>query len=517
MKLYELMENPKLAGAAPALGVQTAMDQHTASPIGSGTSKWEAKKRAVTMMGAGGPQKVKMNEVRDVQLDEISNKILGDYKKAAGADASAADKAGDFKRGDKRFKGIVRATVKQGDNDAKKHKEQGVAEAAGSREKFTDLKSWAAAAKQQGLRVGPANGDIDYDYSYWAVGKGGEVFGKFVTTRVPQNNHGYIKKQGVAEDDTHQIKGNELIEYLMKRFEMTREQAIELLKKKGLAEDDDAIAAFLARGGEVQKLKPAKPRKGEGWQGSSHIGSASGRGNTKGRVSGLGANTGKTAKPVVATESLGRATPKMPKARDPGHAVLAAKRSSGAAGQHTNKKRQAILQPKHQKPLTRDMDLGEGWKSALGGAALAGAVALGGGAAHAQSAPSGADQLPSIVAHITFKVGDQTVTKDFNLGTKFNSPGQASAAVEKLMKDKGIKYANWSLERVEGGAADAADASYLDSAPASAAQGNNTNYADNTPYKTSGKSSGDYMAKEDLEESIERRLMQMRRAGYDIT
>jgi hypothetical protein len=58
-------------------------------------------------------------------------------------------------------------------------------------------------------------------------------------------------------------------------------------------------------------------------------------------------------------ESLGRATPKMPKPRDPGHAVLAAKRSSGASGQHTNKKRQALLQPKHQKPLTRDMDMNE--------------------------------------------------------------------------------------------------------------------------------------------------------------
>ena len=75
--------------------------------------------------------------------------------------------------------------------------QQGMAEAAGSREKFSDLNAWAAAAKQQGLRVGPANGDSNY--SYWAVGKGGEVFGKFVTTRVPQNNHGYIKKQGVAE------------------------------------------------------------------------------------------------------------------------------------------------------------------------------------------------------------------------------------------------------------------------------------------------------------------------------
>ena len=51
----------------------------------------------------------------------------------------------------------------------------------------------------------------------------------------------------------------------------------------GVAEDDDAVAAFLARGGEVQKLKSAKPRKGERWQGSSHIGAAGGRG-TKGRV-----------------------------------------------------------------------------------------------------------------------------------------------------------------------------------------------------------------------------------------
>jgi hypothetical protein len=69
----------------------------------------------------------------------------------------------------------------------------------------------------------------------------------------------------------------------------------------GVAEDDDAVAAFLARGGEVQKLKSAKPRKGERWQGSSHIGAAGGRG-TKGRVTGLAANTGKSGKPVVTAE-----------------------------------------------------------------------------------------------------------------------------------------------------------------------------------------------------------------------
>jgi hypothetical protein len=71
--------------------------------------------------------------------------------------------------------------------------------------------------------------------------------------------------------------------------------------KKGMAEDDDAVAAFLARGGQVQRFKPAKPRKGERWQGSAHIGAAGGRG-TKGQVSGLGANTGKSGKPVVTAE-----------------------------------------------------------------------------------------------------------------------------------------------------------------------------------------------------------------------
>lgn len=56
----------------------------------------------------------------DEQLDELSNELLGRYKKAAGEDASAADKAGDYKKGDKRFSGIVKATKKQFDNDMKK-------------------------------------------------------------------------------------------------------------------------------------------------------------------------------------------------------------------------------------------------------------------------------------------------------------------------------------------------------------------------------------------------------------
>ena len=53
-------------------------------------------------------------------LAELSNEKLGQYKTAAGKDASKADKAGNFKQGDKRLKGINTATKKQFANDAKK-------------------------------------------------------------------------------------------------------------------------------------------------------------------------------------------------------------------------------------------------------------------------------------------------------------------------------------------------------------------------------------------------------------
>jgi hypothetical protein len=54
------------------------------------------------------------------QIDELSSDLLSRYKKAASDQASAADKAGDFKKGDKRFSGIMKATKKQFDNDLKK-------------------------------------------------------------------------------------------------------------------------------------------------------------------------------------------------------------------------------------------------------------------------------------------------------------------------------------------------------------------------------------------------------------
>jgi hypothetical protein len=59
------------------------------------------------------------NMKEEVQLDELSNEKLADYKKKAGEDASKADKAGDMKKGNKRFSGIMKATRKQFDNDTK--------------------------------------------------------------------------------------------------------------------------------------------------------------------------------------------------------------------------------------------------------------------------------------------------------------------------------------------------------------------------------------------------------------
>ena len=57
--------------------------------------------------------------MKEEVVNELSNELLGSYKKKAGEQASAADKAGDFKTGNKRFSGIVKATKKQFANDVK--------------------------------------------------------------------------------------------------------------------------------------------------------------------------------------------------------------------------------------------------------------------------------------------------------------------------------------------------------------------------------------------------------------
>jgi hypothetical protein len=54
-------------------------------------------------------------------INELSTDLLARYKTASAASAKAADASGDYAKGDKRFKGINKATTKQFDNDLKKH------------------------------------------------------------------------------------------------------------------------------------------------------------------------------------------------------------------------------------------------------------------------------------------------------------------------------------------------------------------------------------------------------------
>jgi hypothetical protein len=54
------------------------------------------------------------------ELDELSSDLLGRYKTGASKQASELDKAGNIKKADSRFRGIVKATKKQFNNDLKK-------------------------------------------------------------------------------------------------------------------------------------------------------------------------------------------------------------------------------------------------------------------------------------------------------------------------------------------------------------------------------------------------------------
>ena len=62
---------------------------------------------------------MRLKDFESRRVDELAPATLASYKKKAGAAATAADAAGDVKTADKRFSGIVKATKKQFDQDAK--------------------------------------------------------------------------------------------------------------------------------------------------------------------------------------------------------------------------------------------------------------------------------------------------------------------------------------------------------------------------------------------------------------
>ena len=65
--------------------------------------------------------KIAKKDVAEDNLNELSTQKLAQYKTAAAADAKKSDAAGNYARGDRRFRGINQATIKQFANDAKTH------------------------------------------------------------------------------------------------------------------------------------------------------------------------------------------------------------------------------------------------------------------------------------------------------------------------------------------------------------------------------------------------------------
>jgi len=99
--------------AAKRLKEEDAYDKD-AKPSDKPHDKDAAAKRA-KIAAVMARKKMAKEEVE--QIDELSNDMLGRYKTAAGADASKADKSGDYDKGNKRFSGIMKATKKQMAND----------------------------------------------------------------------------------------------------------------------------------------------------------------------------------------------------------------------------------------------------------------------------------------------------------------------------------------------------------------------------------------------------------------
>jgi len=92
--------------------------------------------------------KKRISDVEGQQVNELSNDTLASYKKKAGADATAADKQGDYKRGDKRMSGIIKATKKEFSNDSKNVNEAYITEGKILIEARITRKLWESAGQK---------------------------------------------------------------------------------------------------------------------------------------------------------------------------------------------------------------------------------------------------------------------------------------------------------------------------------------------------------------------------------
>jgi hypothetical protein len=185
-----------------------------------------------------------------------------------------------------------------------------------------------------------------------------------------------------------------------------------------------------------------------------------------------------------------------------------------------------------------------GFLKGLGAAALAGAVGLGSGSADAQNIDLPGPQV-SYVAHVSAEANGREVHRSMNLGTRYSSEEEAYADIENSLQEKGITRYNirieqkydmpsYSSDQPSGGTATGRN--YGNPGIGDMISGRiNREIRAGIPskggYATGGTNRGQrerdgsqwwrdrlpqIMREEALEEDIERHLLQMRRAGYDI-
>jgi hypothetical protein len=107
----------QLAQAAQGINIGSAVASGDIAGAARQTASAAGLKDVASGIAAG---QVAQAVSETAPVTELSTNQLARYKTAAAKDAKRADQAGDFKRGDKRLSGMVQATKKQFDNDAKK-------------------------------------------------------------------------------------------------------------------------------------------------------------------------------------------------------------------------------------------------------------------------------------------------------------------------------------------------------------------------------------------------------------
>jgi hypothetical protein len=176
-------------------------------------------------------------------INELSNDLLGNYKKAASADATASDKKGDYKRGDKRMSGIVKATKKQFANDEKNVEEArydsgDYYNARMGREYGMDLPANTTGSSYRELNKGDGTGERGRPQKLKGVSKSlpADAFGR-TTGKIPKG------KPGTVHSMMRDIDEDELDENCWKGYhkegnkELFGKTVPNCVKNEGVAED----------------------------------------------------------------------------------------------------------------------------------------------------------------------------------------------------------------------------------------------------------------------------------------